>query len=86
MLFLPLRANGGGECFGGSFVVLRFANSGAQRLQHLAVGFVFDAFRQRGGLHRGTVQDAFDGGGIGFAAEGGADLLGDSSAGAGILQ
>ena len=37
-------------------------------------------------MHGGTVQDAFNRGGIRFTAEGGADLLGDSSAGAGVLQ
>ena len=86
MLFLPLRADGGGERFGGGFVVLRFANAGTQRLQHRAIGFVFDACGQRGGLHGGTVQDAFNRGGIGVTTEGGADLLGDSGTGAGVLQ
>ena len=84
--FRPLRADGRGKRFGGGFVVLRFANARAQRLQHFAVGFVFDALRQRGGLHRSAIEDAFDGRGIGVTTEGGADLLGDGSAGAGVLQ
>ena len=58
----------------------------AYRLQHLAVGFVFDACGQCGGLHRSAVQNAFDSRGIGFTAQCGADLLGNSSAGAGVLQ
>ena len=86
MLFLPLRADGGGERFGGGFVVLRFANAGTQRLQHRAIGFVFDACGQRGGLHGGTVQDAFNRGGISFIAEGGADLLRHGSTGVRVLQ
>ena len=84
--FCPLRADGGGKRFGGGFIMLRFANSGAQRLQHFAIGFVFDALRQRGGLYCGAVQDAFNRGGIRFTTEGGADLLRHGSAGAGVLQ
>ena len=86
VLFLPLRADGGGERFGSGFIVLRFTNACAQRLQHRAIGFVFDACGQRGGLDGGTVQDAFDGDDIRFTAQCGADLLGDSGAGAGVLQ
>ena len=86
VLFLPLRANGGGKRVSGGVVVLRFANSGTQRLQHFAVGLVFDALRQRGGLHGGTVQDAFNRGGISFTAEGGADLLRHGSTGVRVLQ
>ena len=66
--------------------MLRFANSGTQRLQHFAVGLVFDALRQRGGLYRGTVQNAFDGGGIRFTAQCGADLLRHGSTGVRVLQ
>ena len=86
MLFLPLRADGGGERFGGGFVALCIGDSGAQRLQHFAVGFVFDACGQGGGLHGGAVQDAFDGRRIRFTTEGGANLLRHGSAGAGVLQ
>ena len=86
MLFLPLRANGGGKRVSGGVVVLRFANSGTQRLQHLAIGFVFDAFRQRGGLNGSAIQNAFDGRGIGFAAQCGADACGNRCPRGGVLQ
>ena len=85
-MFLPLRADGGGERFRRRFVTAGSTNTGAQGLQHFAVGFVFDACGQRSGLYRGAVQDAFDGRRIGFATESGADLLCDSGTGVGVLQ
>ena len=86
VLFLPLRANGGGERFCRRFITAGSTNARAQGLQHFAVGFVFDACGQRSGLYRGTVQDAFDSCHIGFATEGSADLLCDSGTGVGVLQ
>ena len=74
MRLRPLRANTVGEhflCDGA--VALRQA--GTQRLQHLAVGLMLHALRQRGGLHRGAVQNIFDGGNICLPAKRGADLL-----------
>ena len=85
-MFLPLRANGRGERFGSGFVALCSTNSGAQRLQHFAVGFVFDALRQRSSLNGSAIQNAFDGCGIRFTTQCGADLLRHGSTGAGILQ
>ena len=86
VLFLPLRANGGGERFCRRFVTTGSANARAQRLQHCAVGFVFDACGQRSRLYRGAVQNTFNGCGIGFTTECSADLLRDSRAGVGVLQ
>ena len=86
VLFLPLRANGGGERFCRRFITAGSTNARAQGLQHFAVGFVFDACGQRSGLYRGTVQDAFDRRHIGFSTEGSADLLCDSGTGVGVLQ
>ena len=86
VLFLPLGADGGGERFCRRFVTAGSANARVQRLQHCAVGFVFDACGQRSGLYRGAVQDAFNRRHIGFTTESGADLLRDSRAGVGVLQ
>ena len=86
VLFLPLRADGRGKRFCRRCVTAGSANARAQRLQHCAVGFVFDACGQRSGLYRGTVQDAFNRRHIGFTTESGADLLRDSRAGVGVLQ
>ena len=86
VLFLPLRADGRGKRFCRRFVTTGSTNTGAQGLQHCAVGFVFDACGQRSGLYRSAVQDAFDGRRIGFAAKGSADLLCDSGTGVGVLQ
>ena len=86
VLFLPLRADGRGKRFCRRFVTTGSTNTGAQGLQHFAVGFVFDACGQRSGLYRGAVQDAFDSRHIGFATEGSADLLCDSGTGVGVLQ
>ena len=86
VLFLPLRADGRGKRFCRRCVTAGSANAHAQRLQHFAVGFVFDARGQRSGLYRGAVQDAFDRRHIGFATEGSADLLCDSGTGVGVLQ
>ena len=85
MRLRPLRANTGGEhflCDGA--VALRQA--GTQRLQHLAVGLMLHALRQRGGLHRGAVQNIFDGGNICLPAKRGADLLRHRGACGRILQ
>ena len=86
VLFLPLRADGRGKRFCRRFVTAGSANARAQRLQHCAVGFVFDACGQRSGLYRSAVQDAFDGRCIGFATERSANLLCDSGTGVGVLQ
>ena len=86
VLFLPLGADSRGERFCRRFVTAGSTNTGAQGLQHFAVGFVFDACGQRSGLYRGAVQDAFDRRHIGFATEGSADLLCDSGTGVGVLQ
>ena len=86
VLFLPLRANGGGKRFRRCFVTAGSANTRVQGLQHFAVGFVLDACGQRSRLYRSAVQDAFDGRCIGFATERSADLLCDGSAGVGVLQ
>ena len=86
VLFLPLRADSRGERFCRRCVTAGSTNTGAQGLQHFAVGFVFDACGQRSGLYRGAVQDAFDRRYIGFTAKGSADLLRDSRAGVGVLQ
>ena len=85
MRFRPLRANTGGEHFlRDGAVALR--QPGTQRLQHLAIGLVLHALRQRGGLHRGAVQNIFDGSNIRLPAERSADLLRDCSARGRILQ
>ena len=86
VLFLPLRADGRGKRFCRRFVTAGSTNARAQRLQHCAVGFVFDACGQRSRLYRSAVQDAFDGRCIGFATERSADLLCDGGAGVGVLQ
>ena len=86
VLFLPLRADGRGEHFCRRFITAGSTNTGAQGLQHFAVGFVFDACGQRSGLYRSAVQDAFNGRCIGFATERSANLLRDSRAGVGVLQ
>ena len=86
VLFLPLGADSRGERFCRRFITAGSTNTGAQGLQHCAVGFVFDACGQLSRLYRGTVQDAFDGRCIGFATERSADLLRDSRAGVGVLQ
>ena len=41
---------------------------------------------QGGGLHRGAIEDTFDGRGIHFTTESSADLLGDGGTGSRILQ
>ena len=86
MLFLPLGSDSRGERFCRRFITAGSTNARAQRLQHCAVGFVFDACGQRSGLYRGAVQDAFDRRHIGFTTESGADLLCDSGTGVGVLQ
>ena len=86
VLFLPLRANGRRERFGRGFITARSGNSCVQCLQHFAIGFVLDACRQGSRLNGRTIEDAFNGRGIRFATEGGADLLCHRSAGASVLQ
>ena len=86
MRFRPLRADGRGQFLGRGLVALCGRESRVQRLQHCAVGFVFDACGQRSGLYRSAVQDAFDRRHIGFTTESGADLLRDSGTGVGVLQ
>ena len=86
MRFLPLRADTGGKRFGSGCVALCGADAGAQRLQHFAIGFLFDACGQSCRLCGGAVQHAFDRCRIGLASEGSADLLRHRGAGRGILQ
>jgi len=82
-----LRADTGGKHFlGDGTVAMRSGKTGVQRLQHLAVGFMLNSGGQGGGLHRGAVQDTFDGRGIHFTTESSADLLGDGGTGSRILQ
>ena len=83
---MPLRADGCRQRFGSGFVAAGSANTGAQRLQHFAIGFVLDAFRQGGCLDGSATQDAFNGRGIRFTAQRGADLLRDCGAGFRVLQ
>ena len=94
-MFLPLRANGRGERFGGGFVTLCCGNTSAQGLQHRAIGFGAHADWQCGG-RRGlfcdffgdAAEDGFDSGGIGFAraTQGGDDALRDGVARCFVLQ
>ena len=83
---LPLCADGGGQGFLRDVVVLRGGDAGVQGLQHLAVSGLLDALRQGGSLRGGAVKEVFDDGGVGLAAEGGADFLRDSGTGGGVVQ
>ena len=85
MRFRPLRANTGGEHLLRDGAVA-LCQPGTQRLQHLAVSLVLHALRQRGGLHRGAMQNIFDGGNICLPTKRGADLLRHRGACGRILQ
>ena len=82
---MPLCANAGSECFSSGCVALCGANPSAQGLQHLAVGFLFDASGQSCRLRSGAVENAFDRRGIRLITESGADLLRNRGAGRRVL-
>ena len=83
--FRPLRANTGGEHLLRDGAVA-LCQPGTQRLQHLAVSLVLHALRQRGGLHRGAMQNIFNRGNICLPTKRGADLLRHRGACGRILQ
>ena len=85
MRLFPLRGKHRRQRLGRSLVALCGGKLAAHRLQHLAVGIMFDALRQSYRLCSGTVQYAFNRCRICLATEGGADLLRHRSAGRGIL-
>ena len=84
--FLPLCADGGSECFLRGRVALGGGDVRAQGVQDVAVGFLFDALRQKACLCGGAFEDGADRRGVAVVAQGGGELRGDGGAGGRVVQ